>query len=272
MIPYILLSVLGFVVGAFGTLVGAGGGFLLMPVLVILYPDDPPELLTAISLAVVFLNALSGSVAYAKLRRIDYRAGLIFALAAIPGAIIGASATSYLPRRLFDMILGALLVIGALFLFFKKPTTQNKQLSSAKHTSHLVDSEGHEYQFSYNLGVGIAISLAVGFVSSLLGIGGGIIHVPSLVYLVNFPVAIATATSHFILAIVSFAGTCVHIHDGIFEHGGIRRTIALSLGVVIGAQIGAQLSHRISGHGIIRALSLALLFVGFRVLWQGAMQ
>ena len=75
---------LGFAIGAFGTLIGAGGGFVLMPVLLLIYPHERPEHLTAISLAVVFCNALSGSVAYARMGRIEFRSGLMFAAAATP--------------------------------------------------------------------------------------------------------------------------------------------------------------------------------------------
>ena len=106
----------GFAVGVYGTLIGAGGGFVLMPVLLILYPKEAPNLLASISLAVVFLNALSGSVAYARMRRIDYRAGLLFAAAATPGAVAGAFTTSLVPRRLFDLIFGILMITGAVFL------------------------------------------------------------------------------------------------------------------------------------------------------------
>ena len=70
------LLFLGLVVGAIGTVVGAGGGFLLVPALLLLYPSERPETITSISLAVVFFNALSGSIAYARMKRIDYKSGL----------------------------------------------------------------------------------------------------------------------------------------------------------------------------------------------------
>jgi uncharacterized membrane protein YfcA len=76
----VLLGLLGFGVGVFGTLVGAGGGFILTPVLLLVYPGSTPALLTAISLIVVFFNAGSGSLAYARQRRIDYRSGSVFAV------------------------------------------------------------------------------------------------------------------------------------------------------------------------------------------------
>ena len=75
----VLLGLLGFGVGVFGTLVGAGGGFILTPILLLVYPQSTPALLTAISLIVVFFNAGSGSLAYARQRRIDYRSGGVFA-------------------------------------------------------------------------------------------------------------------------------------------------------------------------------------------------
>jgi uncharacterized membrane protein YfcA len=104
---YILFLALGFAVGTYGTLIGAGGGFVLMPVLLLLYPNESPETLTSISLAVVFMNALSGSAAYAPMRRIDYKSGCLFGLATVPGAIVGALNTSHVPRRLFDTVFGA---------------------------------------------------------------------------------------------------------------------------------------------------------------------
>ena len=65
------LVLLGIAVGTYGTMIGAGGGFVLVPLLLILYPGKPPEAITSISLAVVFLNAASGTVAYVRQRRID---------------------------------------------------------------------------------------------------------------------------------------------------------------------------------------------------------
>jgi len=86
-LTYLWLFPLGLAIGAFGTLIGAGGGFILVPILLIVYPNENTELITSISLAVVFFNALSGSVAYARMKRIDYKSGIIFAVATIPGGI-----------------------------------------------------------------------------------------------------------------------------------------------------------------------------------------
>lgn len=263
-----LLVPLGIIVGVLGTLIGAGGGFLLVPVLLLLYPYANPETITSISLAVVFFNALSGSWAYARMRRIDYKSGLLFAALTIPGAIIGALTTGNIPRRLFDAVLGLVMTSAAAYLFFphmkaKKPTEKKDKWHTG---GRVVEKNGTVHAFSYDLRIGMGLSLSVGYVSSLLGIGGGIVHVPALVRILNFPVHIATATSHFILAIMALTGTIVHIATGSFSHGGIWRTICLGIGALVGAQAGALLSTRVHGVWIIRGLAVALGLAGIRIV------
>ena len=267
---YLWLIGLGLVVGMFGTLIGAGGGFILMPVLLLMHPNVSPGQLTAISLAVVFFNALSGSESYAMMRRIDYKSGLMFAAATIPGAIIGALNTTWVPRHLFNGIFGVVLLAGSVFLFWRpgvKPHREEAHLHHPHVSRHMVTAEGESYDYVFNPLVGITISFAVGYISSFLGIGGGIIHVPALIYFLDFPVHIATATSHFILAIMALTGTVVHIFAGTF-HEGARHTLALSIGVLLGAPVGAYLSSRIHGKLIVRSLALALGLVGLRIVWM----
>ncbi len=265
---YYWLILLGLAVGLYGTLIGAGGGFVLMPILLLLHPKLSPEHLTAISLAVVFFNALSGSESYAMMKRIDYKSGLMFAAATIPGAVIGALSTSFVPRHLFNGIFGVLLIAGSAFLFWRpatKPHAEKAHLHQPHVYRHLVAADGEEYDYNFNPLIGLGISFVVGYASSFLGIGGGIIHVPALIYFLDFPVHIATATSHFILAIMALTGTLVHIWTGAL-HEGIRHTMALSIGVLLGAPVGAYLSSRVHGTWIIRSLALALGLVGIRIL------
>jgi hypothetical protein len=273
---YFWLLPLGFAIGAFGTLIGAGGGFILVPILLLVYPNEKTELITAISLAVVFFNATSGSAAYARMRRIDYKSGTVFAIATIPGAVLGALSTRYLPRGVFDVIFGILMIVGAIYLWFStkeqhenpaQPETTGAVMAGGYFWTerHFQDVDGVDYHYAFNPGAGVVLSIFVGFVSSLLGVGGGFIHVPALVSLLNFPVHVATATSHFVLAVMALAGTITHIAQGVFVHG-FRRTVLLAIGVVPGAQFGAKLSSRVGGKLIIRGLAVALAFVGVRLI------
>lgn len=269
----LLLIVLGFAVGTMGTLIGAGGGFILVPILIFTQPQLSPAAITAISMAIVACNAISGSIAYARNKRIDYRAGIQFALFTIPGSILGVKLLKYISPLIFTIVFGFLMILLGVFLFFKKDyseaaITQTKGKPGLI-THSITDKEGQTYTYSYNQYIGWLISVAVGFISPLLGIGGGIIHVPALVNWLRFPVHIATATSHFILAIMALTSVITHIADGNYNDPYILKlVIYLAIGVIAGAQLGAYLSHKIKGHAIIKALAVCLAVVGIRVLLQ----
>jgi len=238
---------LGFALGTLGTLVGAGGGFLLAPMLLLLYPHDEPATIASISLAVVFLNALSGTIAYARMRRVDYKSGFLLSAATVPGAILGALTTSLLPRRTFDLLFAVVLTGGAVLLLWRP----HLQASFGRGTfaRQVTERDGTVHSYSYNPWLAAVLSLGVGFVSSVLGIGGGIIHVPILTAVLGFP---------------------VHIATGAFRHGA-HRTAALGVGVLVGAQLGARLSNRVHGHWILRGLAAALILVALRLaFWPGS--
>lgn len=187
----VLLVLIGFGVGVFGTVIGAGGGFILTPILLLLYPHDSAQTLTAISLTVVFFNAASGSAAYARQRRIDYRSGLVFALATIPGAIGGALLVGDVSRQVFDAIMGAVLAALAVWLLAGERWPLH-QVRGYLEERTITDRGGASYQYSVPLWRGAVFSLGIGFLSSFLGIGGGVVHVPLLVRAFGFPAATAS--------------------------------------------------------------------------------
>jgi uncharacterized protein len=260
---FALFVLLGFLAGGFGTLIGAGGGFVLLPLLVVLYPQDPPAVLTAISLSVVFANATSGTIAYARMGRIDVRAGLWFALAGLPGALLGAAVTQRLNHRVFDPMLGVVLLVGAVAILFRPSGAPAPP--GGPGTRLLIERDGTRHVYAPRVALGAALSAGVGFLSSLLGIGGGVIHVPLMVAALGFPTHVATATSHFVLACLALAAVLVHARAGTLELGW-SRALPLALGAVLGAQVGARVSSRVHGRWILWGLSAGLASVAFRLL------
>jgi uncharacterized membrane protein YfcA len=264
---YLLLIPLGVVVGAFGTLIGAGGGFILMPILLLAYPGEDPATLTAISLTVVFFNAVSGTWSYARMKRVDFKSGLLFLLTGVPGSIVGAYAIHHVPRGAFNLAFGVLLLVGGTFIFLRTFLgNEPKPWLKATFRRTLIDIEGMQHVYAYNLALGMALSFVVGVASSMLGIGGGIIHVPAMVHLLDFPVHVATATSHFTLMVLSLTATTLHGIDGALGKAELPRALTIAAGAVIGAQIGARLSRRVHGRWIMRSLAAALAIVGVRIL------
>lgn len=259
---------LGFAVGAFGTLVGAGGGFVLVPVLLLVYPDKDPEQITAISLLVVCANAASGSLAYGLQKRIDFRSAWWFIIGTFPGAVAGAIAVGYVPRRLFDAIFALLLAGVGLYLLIRRhnPAIVAPVQGRGVVRRTIRDIHGNTFTYSYHLWKGVLISTAVGFISSLLGIGGGIIHVPIMATMLHFPVHIAAATSHFVLMFMAAEGTAVHFAQGVLGWDrALAEALLLAAGAIPGAQVGARLAHRLHGGIILRALAGALILVAMRL-------
>ena len=254
---YYCMIPLGLAVGIIGTLIGAGGGFILVPILLFMFPQADPAVIATVSLAVVFFNATSGSIAYARMRRIHYPSAFLLTLACLPGAIAGALVVSMITRGVFAPIFGALLAAIAVFLLLQRahPAAKATQVADGPMVP------------PYSRVLAVVVSIAVGFLASLLGIGGGIIHVPFLVRVLKFPAHVATATSHFVLAFVAAAGTIVHIIHGDFKSPTwVLITILLGAGVLVGAQLGARLSRRIHGVWIMRGLAIALLSASLRLI------
>lgn len=247
---------LGIAVGALGTMIGAGGGFILVPILLALFPEAPHSRIAAISMTAVALNATSGSIAYLWRKRVHLRAAFAFTVAGLPGAVLGVQFEKLVSRDTFELIFGACLIAYAATLLLKRirepepDTFHHKTKLSAK-----------------NYWVGFAISFFVGFLASFLGIGGGVIHVPLLAHLIGFPVHLAAGTSHFILAITAWVASAEHVH---YSHIALSDPVVLELGlgVLVGAQIGAALSHYVSGKVILKLLGMALLTVGIRLVYN----
>lgn len=260
----------GVVVGTYGTLVGAGGGFIIVPILLLVYHATPQQA-SGTSLAVVFANALSGTLAYVRQRKIDYQTGWRFALATVPGAVAGVYLQTFFSGRFFSALFGVLLLVIALFLNLRPDATRatlhrlgGGPLPPGFVRRSLTDAHGEQYDYAFNMRGGLALSFAVGFLSSILGIGGGIIHVPAMVFLFDFPAHLATATSHFVLAATSFVGTAGNLAAGRILYGPAA---AMALGAFGGARLGAAISLRVRGTAIVRVLSLALVLVGLRLLY-----
>ncbi len=249
---FLRLAPLGLIIGAFGTLVGAGGGAILVPVLLIMRPQETSASVTAISLAAVFFNAYSGTIAYIRMGRVDYRLGTLFTLASLPGAVIGVLLTHQIPRHIFDPLFGVLLLVVGTFLLANPLGSKGETTESTDGTERrtLIGSIGTAY---------------IAVLSSLMGIGGGIIHVPFLIRALRIPAHNATATSHFVLTFVALAATVTHLAMGEFNHG-LPEAMYLAVGMMMGAPIGAGISTRIHGSLIVRLLAAALCLVGLRLL------
>src|SRR5262245_33584303 len=117
--PMMILA--GFAIGTLGTLVGAGGGVILVPLLLYLYPEAPSTWIGGISMGMISLNATSGSISYYFKKTIHLPAAGVFIAAGIPGGVLGVAMEHYIDRPLFEKIFGvAMILIGGVLMVRKK--------------------------------------------------------------------------------------------------------------------------------------------------------
>lgn len=263
----LLLVLMGLVAGTYGTIIGAGGGFIIVPILLFMFPDRPAASLAAASLFAVMFNGISATYAYGRMKRIDFKTAAVFILATVPGSIMGAFVVSYLSRSVFEGIFGGILTSISIYLFLAKRDYTKATGKSGPNARTIADSQGRTYTYSVNYWLGGSIAFVVGFLSSMLGIGGGLMMVPMMALLLQIPLPVTVGTSQTILLGTAAVGTLTHFSKGNMW-GEWSVAPLLAIGTVLGAQIGARLSRRISTRLVARLLSLALAGVGIRLLWQ----
>lgn len=263
MLPDAASFAFGLLIGAIGTMVGVGGGFLIVPVAALLQPQWEARTITAYSLAVVSANACSGTAAYLRQRRVDLRSAVAFATAAVPGVLLGVLGADRISRGWFDPLFGGLLVVMAGLLVIA-PGWRPSGGGATRRT--LDDSHHVHYEWSFDMRLGLFGSVIVGVVSALFGIGGGPIQVPFLVAALNYPEHVATATSHAVLAVTSLLATIVHAVRGDFR-ADLGITLSTALGALFGAPVGARLSRIVSGRVLLRILAAMLVFIAVRLFF-----
>ena len=258
---YIIFLLLGLGVGTFGTLVGIGGGLILVPFFIFFMSEGGiyPYFHTAgqivgTSTFVVFTNALSGTLAYVRQRRIFYHAAVPFALATLPGAFFGSYIADLFTGKSLDFYYGCFLFCMAALMYWNNTHKKREEISEI------------QPGFTYNRPLGIVSSTLVGFLASMFGVGGGIIHVPLMVYVLGFPTHVATATSHFVLSVSSSVGLISH---ALLHHVVWLPAICIGIGAAIGAQIGAQISKNTRPRTILILLSFAVFAVAIRLIYMG---
>ncbi|UOQ94758.1 sulfite exporter TauE/SafE family protein [Halobacillus shinanisalinarum] len=256
------LILLGFAASTYGTIIGAGGGFLFVPVLVTFY-DISPQSAAATGLAVVFLNAAAGLPMFLKQRRVLLRTGTLLAIGAFPGTFIGSELVKYSPDWVFYSLFACLLIGLGLFLSLKKPSQEKNEVAAASESGALLPQKQSEDRINHwkLLGVGSIL----GVVSSFFGIGGGWLMVPILTYGFSLSIKAATSTSIFSLALYSLVGLVPSIADGAVQWPIVAWS---GIGVLIGAQTGAILSKKMNGTTITRLLTVLVIAMGINMIFQ----
>ena len=244
MFEEIWLIPLGFIAGILGSIIGLGGGIIIVPVLT--FMGFPPTLAVSNSLFAVFSNSVGATAAYAKQKRVEFSLGWKLGLMAVPGTILGAFISSDLSSEIFKVLFALVLISSASYIFLKRKI-EEKPVDISRLL--LVFSAG--------------ASFFAGIISSLFGIGGGLIFVPLMVVALGISMKRAAPTSQFILMFASFSGLIVHSMLG---HPDYYQALLLSIGAFAGGILGARLSLEIKENKLKIIVVIVLIAAAIKMI------
>ena len=246
MIDLLWLVPLGFVAGVLGSMIGLGGGIIVVPILT--FFGFPPTLAASNSLFAAFSNAIASTISYSKQKRIDYPLGLKLGLLTIPGTVLGAYISSDVTPEIFKILFGFVLIASAVYIFLsKKIESREKNLS----TLMIIFAVG--------------ASFFAGIISAFFGIGGGIIFVPLMVVGMGMAMKKAAPTSQLILLFASLSGVIVHT---ILGHSDFLQAGLLASGSFVGGLVGARLSVDIKERFLQILVSVVIIGAAIKMFFD----
>lgn len=248
------MSLGGVIAGVFGSLLGLGGGILIIPMLTLLF-HLPIHQAIGTSLVCVIATSTGAAMVYVENKKSDIRLGMSLELATTLGAIVGGLIAGLINQKTLTILFSALLIYTAYMMSKKKKKTVAEQNNVTTASYQVV-----------HLPWGMGASFVAGNLSGLLGVGGGIIKVPAMYLLMKVPLKIATATSNFMIGVTATASAFIYYFRGDVN---ILITGFTTLGVFLGAIIGSNLSNRIKTEHLKWIFVVVLIYLSVKMLFQG---
>lgn len=267
------LGVVGLGVGFLSGLVGIGGGVLIVPFLYFFYAhptwagaavaeDVLVPLAHATSLFVIVPTAITGTLAYARARLVAWRAVIPIAAFAVASAAVGATLALELPARLLSFAFGLFLMLTGLQLAGRKPRGDGRPLR-------------------LELRVTALAGVLIGVLSAILGVGGGLVAIPMLLYVVRMDVARVAATSLAVVGMAALSGALTYIVNGAGLPGRppgslgyvhVTAAVPLTIGAMVAVRWGARANQRVNRKLLRWLFGVAFVLLGLKMAWESGTQ
>jgi uncharacterized membrane protein YfcA len=259
----IWIMLTGLLVGGLGSVLGIGGGVLLIPLLTNLLGIPIKTAISASIVSVIGTSPAAGAV-YISRGFTHTRLAMILEIATTLGALAGGITAVLLSPNLLSGIFGLVLLFVAYSM--GKRTTADSEC----HPTGLLDAEfvdpkcGNTVEYGIqHLPQGLGASFLAGNVSGLLGIGGGVVKVPVMTLIMGMPMRAAVATSNFMIGVTAATSAVIYYQQGLID---LRVAVPTALGVLAGAQIGSRFAGKISSTGLRHIFRWVLLFFAVQML------
>ena len=272
----------GAAAGVFGSLLGLGGGILIVPMLTLGFGLD---LRTAVGVSLVCVIMTSSAAAGVYLERhvANLRLGMSLELFTASGALVGGSIAFLVDERWLSILFAGLLGYVAMTMLraaaassadgevasvvdpADPPSPRDPTTVHSRRDTFLASVAGSDYEVR-NLGRGIVGATGAGVASALLGIGGGIVKVPLMHLAMGVPLRVATATSNLMIGITAAAGAVIYLVRGEIDPYVAGPT---AIGVFLGASVGSRVAHRIRYRYLLWLFVVVLAYTAVQMLLRG---
>ena len=271
-----LLLGLGGLVGFLSGIFGVGGGFLLTPLLIVI--GIPPPVAVGTQAPQILASSFSGMLAHMRRGNVDLRMGLVLAIGGLVGSVLGVWLFGLL-RRLGQIDLAISLAyvlllgtIGALMLVESVRAwlrVRARRDTLTKRHRHLwlhglpFKVRFHRSRLYISALMPLGLGVFAGILVAIMGVGGGFMMVPAMIYLIGMPTAVVIGTSLFQISVVTATTTLLHAASN--RTVDVLLALALIVGGVVGAQLGSSVGHRLRGEQLRVLLALIVLCVCVKI-------
>ena len=269
----LIVFAVSLVAGVVGSLLGLGGGIIVVPVLTLVLGVDI-KLAIGASLVSVIATSSGAAVAYVREKLTNLRVAMFLEIGTTAGAMTGAFVAALIAGRWLFVLFGTLLAYSAVMML--RPRAPHRAEVHDKRTlAKALRMDGSYYdaalgkQVDYEVHrplLGLIAMYGAGIVSGLLGVGSGVLKVPAMDLGMRLPIKVSTGTSNFMIGVTGAASAGVY-----FSRGGIDPFIAgpVAAGVLVGAVTGSKMLGKIENQTIRRMFVAALLIVSVQMLVKG---
>lgn len=276
---YLLLG-LGLGVGFLSGLLGVGGGFLMTPILIFL--GIPPAVAVSTQANQIMASSISGALAHWRRRSLDVKMGAVLIAGGVVGSVLGVQLFGYLQRLgQIDLVISLcyvvfLGVIGSLMLIESANAIRRRMSGAAaprrrRRKRRLIDALPFKTRFPVSgLYMSVIPPLVIGFLvgvlAALMGVGGGFVMVPAMIYILRMPTSVVIGTSLFQILFVTALTTFLHAAQN--QTVDIVLAAILIVGGVIGAQLGVRAGAKLPAEELRAALALLVVAVCLKLAWD----
>lgn len=259
-IIYLMIILATFGIGFVASMLGLGGGFLVVPLLIFTGLSAHSAIGTTISIA-MFVG-FSSFAEYYRQRRVDWRLAIVIECASVPGSILGAYLTSYVSSDQLIFLFILILIIISIFLISQPSIQPNFKFGHFIWKREIIDRNDQRFNYQVNLFWALLLGFFAGLAAGFFGISGGIMKVPILIF-VGVPIHVAVATSSLMISLTSSAAFTTHFLLGNINY---RYLLLASPGIILGAQLGARKAGKIKPRKLKKIFSILLLLAAIAML------